>query len=279
VKATELMAGSEDFRERYGPWAIVAGASEGTGRSFARQIAAQGVACLLIANGGPLEAVAAEIRRESGVECVVARIDLSAPDAFEQIVAATGKREVGLYVANAGADPHGVRFLDCDASAWLDLMHINIRTTVRSCHHFGKLMTRRRRGGILIVNSGACYGGAGRLAIYTAAKAFQLNFCESLWSELRPYGVDVLTLVLGQTDTPAYHRLQAKKGRPSSPNLALPDDVARSGLARLAHGPVHNMGLANDEAGGMPASANTRRERVLGMDAAIEQLFGKIDAA
>ena len=220
------MAGIEDFRERYGPWAIVAGASEGTGRSFARQIAAHGVACILIANSGPLDAVVEEIKAESGVDCVAARIDLSASDAFERIVAATGERSVGLYVANAGADSLGARFLDREIDAWLDLMHINITTTVRSCHHFGKLMLERRRGGILIVNSGACYGGAGRLAIYTACKAFQLNLCESLWSELRPFGVDVLSLVLGQTDTPAFHRLQAKKGRPSPRNLASPDEVA-----------------------------------------------------
>ena len=270
------MAGGELFRVRYGPWAIVAGASEGTGRSFARQIAAQGVPCILIANSGPLEAVAAEIERDSGVECVVARIDLSAADAFEQMVAATGPREVGLFIANAGADPHGSRFLECSVAAWLELVHVNITTTVRCCHHFGSLMTQRRRGGILIVNSGACYGGAARLAIYSASKAFQLNFCESLWSELRPFGVDVLTLVLGQTDTPAYHRLQAKKGRPSSLNLASPDEVARAGLSRLQDGPVQHVGLASEQAGAMPASANARREHVEAMDAAIDHLFGKI---
>jgi short-subunit dehydrogenase len=273
------MAGGEGFRDRYGPWAIVAGASEGTGRSFARELAAHGVACLLIANQGPLEAVAAEIASESGVECVAARIDLSAPEAFEKILAATGPREVGLFIANAGADPHGSRFLDCSAEAWLELMHVNITTTVRCCHHFGSLMARRRRGGLLVVNSGACYGGAGRLAVYTASKAFQLNFCESLWSELRPLGVDVLTLVLGQTDTPAYHRLQQKKGQPSSPQLASPDAVARAGLAQLAAGPVQHMGLASHEAGGLPASADTRRARVAAMDAALDHLFGKIDAA
>jgi NAD(P)-dependent dehydrogenase (short-subunit alcohol dehydrogenase family) len=100
---------------------------------------------------------------------------------------------------------------------------------------------------------------------------------ESLWSEFRPYGVDVLSIVLGQTDTPAYHRLQAKKGMPSARNLASPDEVARTALARLPHGPVHNFGLADNDTGGLPASAKTRRERVLMMDAAIERLFGKAD--
>jgi short-subunit dehydrogenase len=267
-----------DFRARYGPWAIVAGASEGTGRSFARQIAANGVSCILIANGGPLEAVRDEIRSESSVDCVTALIDLSAPEAFDQIVAATARREIGLYVANAGTDVHGSRFLERDVKAWLDLIRINVFTTIQSCHYFGKLMLDRRRGGLILVNSGACYGGAGRLATYTACKAFQLNLSESLWSEFREYGVDVLSIVLGQTDTPAYHRLQAKKGMPSAPNLASPDVAARTALARLPHGPVHNFGLADDEIGGLLASANVRRERVLFMDAAVEHLFGRADS-
>ena len=109
------------FKARYGPWAIVAGASEGTGRSFARAIAAEGVATILIANGGPLEATAAEIRADYGVECIAARIDLSRPDAFDAILAVVGDREIGLYVGNAGADPYGDRFLDRPrrtGSAW-----------------------------------------------------------------------------------------------------------------------------------------------------------------
>src|ERR1700745_3756966 len=85
------------FREKYGPWAIIAGASEGVGRSFAKTIAAHGINCLLIALRGPLEEVAGEVRT-LGVECVTAGIDLSAPDACERIVEAAGDREIGLYV-------------------------------------------------------------------------------------------------------------------------------------------------------------------------------------
>ena len=267
------------FAERYGPWAVVAGASEGTGRSFARAIAARGVPSFLVANGGPLEETAAEIRRDFGVECRAVRVDLSRPEAFAEIAAAVGSTEVGLYVANAGADPHGSRFHDREVVDWLDLIRINVTTTVQNCHYFGGLMRQRRRGGLLLVNSGACYGGCGSLAIYTAVKAFQLNLSESLWSELRPYGVDVLTLVLGQTDTPAYHRLQAKKGMPSGTNLAPPDAVAEFGLERLPHGPVCNWDLTDDAAGYLPASAAVRRERVVVMDAALERVFGKAPGA
>jgi NAD(P)-dependent dehydrogenase (short-subunit alcohol dehydrogenase family) len=136
-------------------------------------------------------------------------------------------------------------------------------------------MRQRGQGGLLLVNACACYGGGSFLAIYTAVKAFQLNFAESLWAELRPYGVDVLTLVLGKTDTPAYHRLQAKKNMPSGTGLASPDEVAATGLARLPFGPVHNFGQDDADAGQLPASAAARRGRVVVLDAAIEQVFGK----
>ena len=262
-----------EFKQRYGPWAVIAGASEGTGKAFAKRIAAQGVSCMLIAHGGPLEETADEVRRESGVEVITARIDLSARDAGTQIIALAGDREVGLYISNAGADWFGDRFLDRELDDWLALNRINVDTMLACSHHFGRHMRARRRGGILIVNSGACYGGGKFLAIYCADKGFQLNFAESLWSELRPYGVDVLTLVLGQTDTPAYHRLQTRKGMPPGPNLASPDAVAEEGLAYLSQGPVRNFGV-DDEDTSLPSSAASRRRNVLFMEEAIKHVFG-----
>jgi len=68
------------FADQYGPWSIIAGASEGTGSAFARKVAAKGVNCILIARReAPLAALAGQIRAESNVECVTAR-SLAAPD-------------------------------------------------------------------------------------------------------------------------------------------------------------------------------------------------------
>jgi short-subunit dehydrogenase len=253
-----------DFAARYGPWAIVTGASEGTGREFARRIAAQGVPSILVARRqAPLATLAAEIRAESGVECVTATVDLASPDALEAIVAAVGDSEVGLFVSNAGADTNGSGFLDRDLSAWTQLVTLNVTTMMHCAHHFGAPMRERGRGGLLLVNSGACYGGLRGMAAYTASKAFMLCFSEALWGELRPHGVDVLTLVLGQTDTPAYRKLIAEKGWPMPTKWASPVDVARVGLERLPHGPVHNWGQADDEVGYAPNSAAGRRARIL----------------
>jgi short-subunit dehydrogenase len=256
-----------EFEQKYGPWAVIAGGSEGTGRSFARQIAAEGVNCLLVAKDGPLEATAEEIRRDFGVQAITACIDLAEPDAAERIFAAVGDREVGLFVNNAGADWFGERFLEEDIEGWLALAPNNVDTMLRCAHRFGGEMRQRRRGGILIVNSGACYGGSKYLAIYCASKAFQLNFAEAFWSEMRPYGVDVCTIVLGRTNTPGYHARRAAKGVfVSDAGLASPDEVAAQGLARLAHGPITNVGQADDEDGYLAYSAAKRRDKVIMME-------------
>ncbi len=261
--------------ERYGPWALIAGASEGTGRAFAREIAAQGINCVLVARRRePLLAVAAEIQEESGVECVIATVDLAASDALDRIAAAVGDREIGLFVSNAGADPNGSHFLDRDIDVWMEQVNRNIGTLLRCCHHYGRQMRERGRGGLLIIGSGGCYGGGSFMSVYSASKAFQLCLAESLWAELEPHGVDVLFFALGATDTPALHSLLDKKGLPIPPGLASPADVAAMGLARLPHGPVRNWGTDDDVAGHAPNSPDARRARIRMIDEAAKRIFG-----
>jgi short-subunit dehydrogenase len=264
------------FSGHYGPWAVIAGASEGTGRAFARQVAAKGINCLLVARReGPLASLADEIRAASRVECVTAAIDLAGSDAFGQIVDAVGKREVGLFISNAGSDPHGMRFLDREIVAWTELVQRNVTTMMRCCHHFAGPMRDRGKGGLLLVNSGACYGGAPNMAAYSASKAFTLCFAESLWGELRSYGVHVLTLVMHMTDTPEFRRFLAAKGLPVPENIADPEKVAALGLERLSFGPIQNWGLQDDDAGYAVLSASDRRKRVLAIEAVSTHVFGK----
>lgn len=251
------------FRNRYGPWVLIAGASEGTGASFARQLAAKGLNLILVARRqGPLDILADELRSDHHVECVTASIDLSADDATAQLLAAASGREVGLLILNAGADPNGAFFLDGDVANWDALIMRNVMTTTRALHAFAAPMRDRGRGGLLIVGSGACYGGLPGINVYAATKAFDLVLSESLWAELEPHGVDVLSYVLGRTDTPAHRELMESRGMAIPDGMANADDVARLGLERLPFGPVCNWGEADDEAKMSASSAAQRRERI-----------------
>lgn len=252
-----------EFLGRYGPWALIAGASEGTGAAFARQLAERGFDLILVARReAPLEALAADLRATTGRACVTASIDLAADDATDRLLAACDGHEVGLLILNAGADPNGSTFLDNAIGNWDELVLRNVITVQRALHAFGTAMRRRGRGGMIVVGSGACYGGLPGIGVYAATKAFDLVLCEALWAELEPHGVDVLSYVIGRTDTPAHRELMAARGMPVPDGLADPEDVARLGLQRLPYGPVCNWGEADDQPGMSATSAAQRRARI-----------------
>jgi len=265
-----------NYKERYGQWAIIAGASEGTGAEFARLLAAGGMSCILIARRtGPLEALADELRASHGVEAITASIDMALPDASDRIIEVAGNREVGLVVFNAGSDFNGSQFLDLDIDGWMALVNRNVITTMKGCHHFGRAMKKRGRGGLLLVGSGAANKGYAYNAVYCATKAFEMNLSDGLWAELAPHGVEVLSLLLGVTDTPGLHRYFEALGTPMPAKMASAREVAELGLARLPHGPVCSVGYADDQVVGSGLSAAQRREEVKRSSAYIVEFMGK----
>jgi uncharacterized protein len=221
-----------EFAARYGPWAVVAGASEGVGSSVARLLGEKGVNVVLAARRQTvLDEVAATVTSETRTVA----IDLSVVGADTALAAATDDIEVGLLIFNAGADPNASRFLDKPLAVWQELVERNVNAVLGACHHYGTRMAQRGHGGIVLVTSGAAWAGGDRLAAYGASKAFDLILGEALWAELRPLGVDVLSMVLGPTDTPAFRRILL--GR-DFPGIASADDVARQMLANLPEGPT-----------------------------------------
>jgi short-subunit dehydrogenase len=221
-----------DFSEKYGPWAVVAGASEGIGSSVARLLGERGVNVVLTARR---QAVLDEVGATVATETRTVALDLSLPGADAALAAATDDLEVGLLIYNAGADPHASRFLDKPLAAWQELVGRNVNTVLWACHHFGSRMADRGRGGIVLVTSGAAWVGSDYLAAYGASKAFDLILGEALWAELRPLGIDVLSMILGPTDTPAFRRIL--QGR-DFPGIVSADDVARQMLSSLPEGPT-----------------------------------------
>jgi uncharacterized protein len=251
------------FAEKYGPWALIAGASDGVGLAFARALAREGLKLILVSRSLAKLDKAADELRALGAECVTVSADLSQPEGSTQAIAAAGDRAVGLVITNCGADSINSKFLDADISAWEGLAAMNVTTKLRLAHHFGRAMRARGRGGIILVNSGACYSGLFGLATYCGSKGFVLNFSEGLWAELRHDGIDVLTMVLGQTDTPSYRATLAKSGQPLPENWADPADVADTAIAQLPHGPIYNWGQSNNVAGYASGSPDERRAKIV----------------
>src|SRR5437899_2398814 len=91
------------FSERYGPWALVAGASEGVGAAYARAMGERGVNVVLLARRqGDLDEVAAAIHADTGVEARPVAVDLSRDDATATVVDVTSGLDVGTLMYCAG---------------------------------------------------------------------------------------------------------------------------------------------------------------------------------
>src|ERR1051325_7012702 len=91
------------FKERYGPWALVTGASSGIGAEFARQLARAGLNLVLVARRkSRLDQLAQQIEEQNRVQVRTVRADLSRPDFAVDILSATASIDIGLLVNNAG---------------------------------------------------------------------------------------------------------------------------------------------------------------------------------
>ena len=190
-----------DFQSRYGPWALVTGASSGIGKEFAVQLAERGMNLVLVARRKPLlEAIAQSLRETKGIQAKTVDADLSLPAATERIADATKGLEIGLLVSNAGVELHGP-FLDQDPVLGTGLVQLHAVTPMRLAHYYGGLMRQRGRGGIIFVSSTTGCGGTPYLATYSATKAYLLIFGESLHYELRKHNIDVTVVVPGITRT------------------------------------------------------------------------------
>ena len=126
-----------DFATKYGPWALVVGASDGVGSLFAERLAHEGVNVVLVARRQPvLDEVAAGIRERTDAETRTLAVDLTDADASQNIIDATADLEVGMLVYCAGGDPNYQPFLVNPISAAEALLQRNCLVLMRLCHHF-----------------------------------------------------------------------------------------------------------------------------------------------
>jgi short-subunit dehydrogenase len=233
----------DDFADRYGPWALITGGSEGLGVAFAHRLAAKGINLVLVARKpGPLEETAAAVRSQHGVEVRPLSLDLTAPDVVPAILDASKGCAFGMYIHNAGADSTFDRFLDRPIENHERMAALNVLTPMRLVHAIAPGMVARRKGGIVLLSSMASLAGYPGNLTYSATKAFANILAEGLWIDLGKEGVDVLGAIIGLAKTPSMERLGMNFD--GSVPYADPFDLADEIFANLKKGPtIHPGGL------------------------------------
>ena len=183
--------------QKYGPWALITGASDGIGKALADQIAAAGINVALVArNEVRLRALAADLETRHGIETAVLAADLADPDAVAVVETATAGLDVGLVVLAAGFGTTGT-FLETSLGEEMGLIAVNIAAVTRLSHAFAGRLAGRGKGGIVLFGSIVGWQGVPGQANYAASKAYVQSLAEGLHDELEPLGVDVLAVAPG----------------------------------------------------------------------------------
>jgi short-subunit dehydrogenase len=241
----KLNSHSKEFRERYGPWALVAGASEGLGAAYAEALARRGLDLILVARQGELlQALAARLHAQYAIKVRSLPLDLSQPEAAEQIARETQPDEVGLLVYNAAFSAVG-RFLDHPMEDHLREVDTNVRTPLGLVNTFGQRMLAAGHGGIILMSSLSAFQGSAYISTYSATKAFNIVLAEGLWEEWRRSGVDVLACIAGAIRTPNYLESSPKRSGGIADATLKPESVVAEALAALGHRPTVIPGRLN----------------------------------
>lgn len=214
------------FKDSYGDWALITGASSGIGKALATEIANKGLNIVLVARKHPqLLEVSTELRNNFNVSTCVIQADISKSSGINEVIQATKDLQIGMLVLSAGIENNGL-FTSNDIDFETKVVDLNIISTLKLTHHFAKKMERLRRGGILFVSSLTGHMASPYFSNYASTKSYVLNFGSSLYAELKPKGVDVSILSPGVTNTPMSAKMGIDWSQTNVPVME-PNEVAK----------------------------------------------------
>ncbi|MCL2138947.1 MAG: SDR family NAD(P)-dependent oxidoreductase [Treponema sp.] len=240
VKLTQMKA-KNTFQESYGPWALVAGGSEGLGEAFAQALAKRGLNLVLLARReDKLRQAAEKLKERYSIDVNTHALDLADFEKTKQIICGL-KEQLGIMVYNAAFAPIGL-FENIPEEQLALAADVNVKGPLLLSKLMSERMMPRGKGGIVLMSSLAGTQGSLGLQTYSATKSFNAILAEGLWKELKPHGIDVIACVAGAILTPGYR--QAEKNKPAPGTLSA-ETVAEKTLQALGKKPVIVPGAVN----------------------------------
>lgn len=213
---------------KYGPWAVVTGASDGLGKQFAVQLAENGFNLVIVGRRKQLlDALNSTLTQTHHIQCLTVDLDLSRNDAMNVLAEKTKNLEIGLLVLAAGFGTAS-SLIESDITTEKQLLALNCTSLMEASYVFGKQFAANKRGGIILISSLLGFHGVFGTANYAASKSYVQALGEGLYFELKKHNVDVLTVAPG----PIHTGFAATAGMQFS--LALkPEDVAKQAIHTL----------------------------------------------
>lgn len=218
-------------------YTLITGASGGIGEAFARRLAAEGHNLFLVARSeDKLSAICDELATLHKIDAKYFAADLIDVDSDVAVFEETEKLglEIDWLINNAGFGSMG-DFAALDLERELEMIELNITAIVALTHHFLNKMRKRKSGTIINVSSGAGFQPIPFFATYAATKAFVTSFSEAIAEENRPFGVHILALCPGTTDT-GFFEASGIKDPIRVKGVQTPEQVVDAALRALKRG-------------------------------------------
>jgi hypothetical protein len=219
-------------KDRFGPWALVTGASSGIGKELSRQLAANGLNVVIAARRiDLLKELGDGIEREFSVQVRAVQVDLSEEGFINKIKGATRDLDMGLLVSNAGTAKAG-EFVNMALKDLHEQISVNVVAHMELVNYFAPRLMKRARGGVMLVGAMRASHGIPYMANPSGTKAYISAFGESLHFELEQHGVAVTVLAPGLTDTAVVPELMADPGAMPMKAMSVAQ-VAAEGIAAI----------------------------------------------
>jgi short-subunit dehydrogenase len=220
------------FKEKYGSWAIITGASSGLGVEFAHQLAEKGLNLVLVARREELMVeLAQKIQSKYPVEVRIIALDLAKEGFYNELAEKTSDLDIGLIVNNAGMNIEG-HFYRGDLDRNIQMIRLNMEAPFTIAYEMGKKFIERGKGGIIFTASSSSFQATPYLSHYGATKAYLLSLAESMNYEFKDKGVDVIALCPGMTES---EMTKGMKGNPIVMKAAPVVKLAIDNLGKQAY--------------------------------------------
>lgn len=205
------------LQNKYGPWAIVTGASSGIGYAMAKTLAESGLNLIINArNKRKLEEMSEQFASSYGVQVIPVAADLATSEGLEKVIQSTRNKEIGLFIPSAGYGTSGL-FIDSSLQEEINMIRVNAEAVMSLTHYFSQMFVKQKRGGIIFLSSIVAFQGVPFAANYASTKAYIQSFAEGLALELKPHGVDVLSAAPAPVESGFGKRANMNMGRAMKP--------------------------------------------------------------
>lgn len=235
----------DQYKSRFGSWALIAGAAEGIGAGFSRFLSQQGLNIVMVDNNlGAMQRLANEMTAGKKIEVRQIHLDLVLPEAPQFLLQSIADLDCRLLVYVA-AYSKVKPFLSSSNEELDRYVRVNNLTSVQLVHGFAtRLKENRQPGGILLISSLAGLFGPPLVAPYAATKGFLIRLAESLSAEFHPLDISVTACCAGLTTTPTFVENTPERTRKKLKPME-PEKVAAIAMKKLGRRSVCIPGWKN----------------------------------